>query len=177
MRKLPFISETCYTYEEALAHVEEIRRTGLIILGGDVLTPEGEYTYINWYYEPREPESACSESCDHAAHPVHDLPAGLHFPDAPEVLPLLRQAIISETHVEKTAAGYSFARLSRDHLQVSIRQIRRRQFIVFSSVPTAHLLLPDIRKVVRQGKAIMYPVIDQMREDFPQFFQGKILPA
>ena len=73
MRKLPFISETCYTYEEALAHVEEIRRTGLITLGGDMLTPEGEYTYINWYYEPREPESACSESCDHAAKFISEL--------------------------------------------------------------------------------------------------------
>ena len=260
MRRFPYISETCYEYEEALPHVEEIRRTGLIILGGDVLTPEGKHAYINWYYNAHDPETACNESCDHAAKFISELAnresylyafvvstyeealqlrtplrkgdPDPHLYDAEEeetpndaktyyfgkdvglvatcmtcavawsilgkpmrlvlcsvfllaciflthrkCYPFFAKLIISDTHVEKAAAGYSFARLSRDHLQVSIRQIRRRQFIVFSSVPTAHLLLPDIRKAVQKGKAIMYPVTDQMREDFPQFFQGKILPA
>lgn len=67
MRRFPYISEPCYEYEEALPHVEEIRRAGLIILGGDVLTPEGKYAYINWYYNAHDPETACNESCDHAA--------------------------------------------------------------------------------------------------------------
>lgn len=85
--------------------------------------------------------------------------------------------VICDEYVEKIAFDHSFAKLSRDHLQISIRLVKRKQFVVFSSVPTAHLLLEDLRKVVRRRKAIMYPVKEKMREDYPDFFSGKVLRA
>ena len=89
--------------------------------------------------------------------------------------PFFAKLVICDEYVEKTAFGHSFAKLSRDHLQISIRLIKNKQFIVFSSVPTAHLLLKDLRKAVRNGNAIMYPVTEKMREDYPSFFAGRVL--
>lgn len=55
-----------FTYDEALRFIEKVRQTEYIILGGDVLNENREYTYINWYYQPSKKENATSESCDYA---------------------------------------------------------------------------------------------------------------
>lgn len=59
-------AKQCRTYEEALVFIEQIRNTNRIILGGDVLTRSYKHAYINWYYDPRDKETATAESCERA---------------------------------------------------------------------------------------------------------------
>lgn len=58
--------ERYYDFEQSLQYIEMVRKSGEIILGGDVLDEHGDYTYINWFFQPNSKDTASSDSCDHA---------------------------------------------------------------------------------------------------------------
>ena len=61
-------NEMVLTYSEVQTVVDHLKKTmQALILGGDVLTALGHYTYCNWYYEPDDTspwEHQVTQSCN-----------------------------------------------------------------------------------------------------------------
>ncbi len=47
------VAETAWSMEDALLVLEYLQGLQKVVLGGDILTKTLEYTYDNWYYEPK----------------------------------------------------------------------------------------------------------------------------
>lgn len=47
------VAETAWHMEDALLVLEYLQGLQKVVLGGDILTKTLEYTYDNWYYEPK----------------------------------------------------------------------------------------------------------------------------
>lgn len=59
-------TEYAWRIEEVLGVIEVLRREGRVILGGDVLDRDMEYTYDNWYHNLCDPATDCCVSCEKA---------------------------------------------------------------------------------------------------------------
>ena len=50
-------AENAWKIKDALEVIEHFDKNGIVVLGGDILTENFEYTYDNWYYDP---DDTCS---------------------------------------------------------------------------------------------------------------------
>lgn len=59
-------NEYAWQIREVLDVIEVLRKEGRVILGGDVLDRDMNYTYDNWYHNPSDPQTDCETSCGKA---------------------------------------------------------------------------------------------------------------
>lgn len=84
--------------------------------------------------------------------------------------PFLCKLNISPENVTLTLFGKELCVLPRKRLYRSSIHIGKTPFIVFSSVTMPDQELRTLAALRRQKKAIIYPITDDMKLDFPEWF-------
>lgn len=84
--------------------------------------------------------------------------------------PFLCKLNITPDNIALTLFGKELCILSRKGLHRSSIHIGKTPFIVFSSITVPDRELRTLAALRRQKKAIIYPITDDMRRDFPEWF-------
>lgn len=85
--------------------------------------------------------------------------------------PYLSKLVISESRVEKMLFGH--VKISMENEKNSVVQLRlyKTLFLVFLDQPRPYITITEAAKLQRKGKAIIYPYLPQMKNDFPELFE------
>lgn len=77
-QKHPQTGEPMLTYDQLTAMLSRIAQTGCaLLLGGDVLSSQGQHLYLNWHYEKNavlSPAENARQSCNAAYRYIDLLP-------------------------------------------------------------------------------------------------------
>ena len=85
--------------------------------------------------------------------------------------PYLTKLVISDSCITKTLFGYEKINLKSENICVSQLRVYKTGFVVFHNQPREYVTLSEAVKLQKEGKAILYPYLPQMKIDYPALFE------
>lgn len=86
--------------------------------------------------------------------------------------PYFSRLLMDEHHVVKSLFGDERICLDLQEVTVVKLKIYKTDFVAFLLEPLGGVTLPEVAKLQKRKKAIMYPYMPEMGEDFPELFKA-----
>ena len=85
--------------------------------------------------------------------------------------PYFTKLVISDSCITKTLFGYVKISLKSDNICVSQLRVYKTVFVVYHTQTKEYVTLSETVKLQKEGKAILYPYLPQMKIDYPSLFE------